>query len=99
MRKVSNRIPNMADLLTDLSCLSPSEGLLVECWSCSKTKKVSRCDLHFLGKTFSLSDAAKKIGWRVGVDFTRGRVLAFCSGNCEARARTRQGFFRSRRPE
>ena len=99
MRRVSNRLPNMADLLTDPSRLSPNESLLVECWTCSKTKKVSWGDLHFLGKSFSLTDTVKKIGWRVGVDFTRGRFLAFCSGNCEARARTRQGFFRSRRPE
>lgn len=88
---------NISDRLTDPSYLPPWEYLFLECWTCSKLKKIPNGS-YSSGKKFKLASVCRKNGWKSGVDFKKIRMLAFCSDECMDKAKIRNGNFKPRRP-
>lgn len=88
---------SMSDLLTVPRYMPPSEALMLECWTCSRRKEISS-KMYRYGKPFDLGEAVLEVGWIAAIDFRRRRKLAFCSAECEDRAKTKEGMFRFVRP-
>jgi hypothetical protein len=93
------RIDNTNELLSALSSpefLDRDEDLIIECWSCGKSKKIN--NIVDTKKKFILYNVADRVGFIPIMDFSKNRVLVFCSHRCYLKAMNKNGEIRARRP-